>query len=238
VALDARAHETAASFRGHENQVKSAIFSRDIRRLATSGADRIVRVWQVDSGACQELPGHTAEVFAGGPPPRRHAPCHGRPRQAVWLWDLALGEVVARFPGHTSFIWSLAFSPDGATLVSGSCDATVRMWDTAPLKERYKARREAEALQPEADRLVEQLWREKTTRTRFWPRSRPTERSVSRSAMRPYERCCGARSQPRRPRANRTFRADDSTNSLCRPHCRGFMPPASRTRNPVHGNAR
>jgi hypothetical protein len=68
--------------------------------------------------------------------------------------------VVARLPGHTSFIWSLAFSPDGATLVSGSGDATVRLWDTAPLKERYRARREAKALQPEADRLVEQLRRE------------------------------------------------------------------------------
>jgi hypothetical protein len=68
---------------------------------------------------------------------------------------------VARLPGHTSFIWSLAFSPDGATLVSGSGDATVRLWDTAPLKERYQARREAESLRPEAERLVEQLWREK-----------------------------------------------------------------------------
>jgi hypothetical protein len=79
----------------------------------------------------------------------------------VWLWDLERGEEVARLRGHTSFIWSLAFSRDGATLVSGSGDATVRLWDTAPLKKRYDARREAAALQPEADRLVEQLWREK-----------------------------------------------------------------------------
>jgi hypothetical protein len=68
---------------------------------------------------------------------------------------------VVRLPGHRSYVWSLAFCPDGATLASGSGDATVRLWDTAPLKTRYQARREAAALRPEAERLVEQLWREK-----------------------------------------------------------------------------
>jgi WD40 repeat protein len=159
--LDARTHETAAGFRGHKNDVYSGAFSRDGRLLAACGADRIVRVWQIDSGACQELPGHTDEVFAVAFHPDGTRLATGGLDRAVWLWDLARGEEVARLPGHTSFIWSLAFSPDGATLASGSGDATVRLWDTAPLKERYKARREAEALRPQAERLVEQLWREK-----------------------------------------------------------------------------
>ena len=68
---------------------------------------------------------------------------------------------MARLPGHTSYVMSLAFSPDGATLVSGSGDSTVRLWDTAPLKTRYQARREAAALRPEAEWLVGRLWREK-----------------------------------------------------------------------------
>ena len=68
---------------------------------------------------------------------------------------------MAHLPGHTSYVWSLAFSPDGQTLVSGSGDSTVRLWDTEPLRTRYQARREAAALRPEAERLVEQLWRQK-----------------------------------------------------------------------------
>jgi hypothetical protein len=68
---------------------------------------------------------------------------------------------VAHLPGHSSYIWSLAWSPDGATLVSGSGDFMVRLWDTAPLKTRYQARREAETLRPEAERLVGELWRQK-----------------------------------------------------------------------------
>ena len=56
-------------------------------------------------------------------------------------------------------VYSLAFSPDGKTLVSSSGDTTLRLWDTEPLRERYQARREAAALRPEAERLVGKLWR-------------------------------------------------------------------------------
>jgi WD40 repeat protein len=33
--------------------------------------------------------------------------------------------------GHTSPVWSLAYSPDGQTLLSGSGDGTVKLWDLA-----------------------------------------------------------------------------------------------------------
>ena len=66
------------------------------------------------------------------------------------LWDAATGEEFVGLPGHSSYVYSLAFSPDGKSLVSSSGDTTLRLWDTEPLRERLRARRAAEALRPKA----------------------------------------------------------------------------------------
>ena len=39
--------------------------------------------------------------------------------------DLASGEVLKTFKGHTNTVSSVAFSPDGSKIVSGSSDNTI-----------------------------------------------------------------------------------------------------------------
>ena len=96
---------------------------------------------------------HTDEVFTAIFHPGGTRIASAGRDGTVWLWDAATHEEVARLKEHTSYIFSLAFSPDGETLVSGSGDGTVRLWDTLPLAGRHQARREADALRPEAERL-------------------------------------------------------------------------------------
>ena len=159
--FDTHTYQPSAQFPGHEGWIRDVTFSHDSRRVASCSSDQTVRVWQIDGGACQVLRGHTDYVFAVAfHPDGTRLASAGRDR-AVWLWDLARGQEVARLQGHTNYVWSLAFSPDGATLASGSGDRTVRLWDTAPPRTRYQAHHEAEALRPEAERLVEAVWRQK-----------------------------------------------------------------------------
>src|SRR5262249_31492236 len=45
------------------------------------------------------------------------------------LWDVASGKELHTLRGHTGRVSSVAFAPDGASLVSGGWDGSVKLWD-------------------------------------------------------------------------------------------------------------
>lgn len=46
----------------------------------------------------------------------------------IHIWSVQTGQLLDRLTGHEGPVMTLAFSPDGSTLISGSWDRTVRLW--------------------------------------------------------------------------------------------------------------
>jgi len=120
----------------HEVPTNDIAVSQDGRRIATVANDHRMHLWDAQSGA------RLATLDLGGlgflvpslclsTDGKRVVTGSHYPDNKVRLWDWARAEPVAVMPGHRNTVQSVALSPDGTRIASGSMDQTVRLWDGA-----------------------------------------------------------------------------------------------------------
>lgn len=103
--------------------------SPDSLRLASSGSDGTVRIWDLTTGReALALRGHVGAVRSVAFSPNGKWLASTGADRVVRVWNATTGDEVNAIRGHTGPIRDVAFSPDSRRLVSAG-GAEVRVWD-------------------------------------------------------------------------------------------------------------
>jgi WD40 repeat protein len=127
------------SIQAHEKLIHSIAFSPKGETIVSGSADKTVKIWRLRDGSLlQTLKGHTVAVLSLAISPDGEMIASGSGDQTIKLWvrdnkQGGKGDVMYRpyatLTEHTGVIWALAFSPDGNTFASASCDETIKLWN-------------------------------------------------------------------------------------------------------------
>ncbi len=119
-----------AGFNNATTWVTGVAFSPDGTQLATSSADHIVRIFDVQSAkVIANLIGHKSQVLSVAFSPDGLLIASGGLDRTVRLWDAKTHKALATLSGHTGAVLDVTFSPDGKMVASASADGTARLWD-------------------------------------------------------------------------------------------------------------
>ena len=118
------------SLQGHKSWVSSVAVTLDGRRAVSVGFDQILRVWDLDSGAClRALQGHTLPLTSVSVTPDGRWAVSGSRDRTLRVWDLESGTCLRTLQGQTQEIWSVSVTPDGRRAVSAGGDGMLQVWD-------------------------------------------------------------------------------------------------------------
>lgn len=116
---------------GHEKVVGCITISSDSKLVASGSDDFTLRIWRLadsaclhvfrysDSVKCVALSGDGALVIAGA----HHA------RNQLRSWDVAMGECVTAYVGHTHAVMCMLLVLKDQFLITGSRDGTIKVWE-------------------------------------------------------------------------------------------------------------
>ncbi|KAG0648492.1 Transcriptional repressor rco-1 [Hyphodiscus hymeniophilus] len=128
-----------------EDGVTTVAISPDTKYVAAGSLDKSVRVWDAATGYLVERlegpDGHKDSVYSVAFAPNGKDLVSGSLDKTIKMWELVAprgghpntgpkgGRCIRTFEGHKDFVLSVALTPDGNWVLSGSKDRGVQFWD-------------------------------------------------------------------------------------------------------------
>jgi WD40 repeat protein len=113
--------------RGHTKQIWAVAFHPNGRQVFTVSWDATARLWNIKTGEEERRFTHRLDLNGLALTRDGNTLLTGCDDHNMYLWNVSNGDEIRRYPGHTNFVYAVAFAPDGRHLASGSVDKTVRV---------------------------------------------------------------------------------------------------------------
>jgi WD40 repeat protein/tRNA A-37 threonylcarbamoyl transferase component Bud32 len=141
VVVDLSTKRTLAQI-SHPRPVTGLALSPDGRRVAWSGFDGNIWVWDIERGTLERtFKGFLDPIFGLAFSADGRSLAAGGANFSVGIWNTADWSQTCRLAGHESTIHCVAFAPDGRQLISGAEDEMIMVWPAHPHRRPENMRR-------------------------------------------------------------------------------------------------
>ena len=118
--------EIIRSWQAHDDTIFAMALSRDGKKLATAGGDRLVKLWDPLTGQeTGRFDGHTSQVLSLAFHPDGSQLITGGADRHLKVWDVATRENVIALPGKSSAFNALQWNEPGPAVFAGMEDGAV-----------------------------------------------------------------------------------------------------------------
>ncbi|KAJ3802993.1 hypothetical protein GGU11DRAFT_849688, partial [Lentinula aff. detonsa] len=124
----------------HSDYVRCLSYCRDRNWIASGSFDRTIKLWDLARSSNPEplvtlnptdATAAKSSVYAIAADPLGHTIASGSPERVVRLWDPRSGKRTGKLVGHTDNIRAILISEDSRYLLTGSADASIKLWSLA-----------------------------------------------------------------------------------------------------------